>query len=154
MTGRFNNRSNATLYCWPVNACSWCISLRMTSPKGQIAEDNMDETERFYSHPSRHGLQNRCLGFQERDASRCFGVFLQQGTECELQYVVAKTNFLASFWESVDSPLRMYTNIPRCSSLVDWARTVIKITWSSNMLGHKNTWVHQLEQSRLVKIIV
>jgi len=29
----------------------------MTSPTGLIAEDNMDETERFYSHPSRHGFK-------------------------------------------------------------------------------------------------
>ena len=57
----------------------------------------MDGTERFYSHPSKHGLQNRCLGFQERDASRCFGVFLQQGTECGLQYVVAKRKLFGVF---------------------------------------------------------
>ena len=48
-------------------------------------------------------LQNRRLGYQARDAGRCFCVLLQQGPEYGLQYVVANTNFLASFSEFVDS---------------------------------------------------
>ena len=122
VTGRFNNRSNATLYCWPVNACSWCITLRMTSTNGLNRWRQYGWSWSGLLTSFKTWLANRCLGYQERDASRCFCFLLQQGKECGLEYVVASTHFLASFCESVDFPLRLYTNITR-----------LKIVWPINI---------------------